>query len=666
MADAEHPPPRSTDRGPTALPTRGAALVRSAAQSAWPALGHALARARHVVSTASGGLRRWWRGRSQVLRQVVSTLVLLTVTGVFSAVLGLSTATASAPVGPHQATWEATLDSTITLDLGPLGSAALDSPGGPVGVTVILGEIPGEASATGDVPVLTTGALGQALSADGAAYTALFAHPDLTIDRGVRALAEDAARRAGLVESIILCLVAAARLTAGGRLRDALRAALPRDYASVLLTATGVATVAALLVPAMRAEPPQGTTVEALAGTPLAEVRLSGRLADIVQTYGTDVIQFLDDNEAFYTSAQANLRSAWAASQTMGGTVDVTVSDGQVVTEALDLEAARQAALRQTGETALVPRPTDPATQEPTQDAAPGSAADTETGTPDGPTPAGASEAPPATGAWAVSGSGAITAVLTTDLHCNLDVIALSGVLDEVSGADLHMDDGDLTMTGSEPEQVCVDALNRAVPDGVARVATIGNHDSLATSERLSALGWTVTDGSVQQVGGLSVLGDTDIQRTTATGTTPRGSEDAEQLGARLAATSCRASAAGPGVDIVLVHRPQTFGPLVSDGCAPLLVAGHVHIERGMTVTTGDNLDVAQLVAGAGKGGTSIGQVTEDAYLHVMSFNDDGQLLAWRAVVLHPDASVTVGAWQPLPEPTAEPDPDQEEDPGQG
>lgn len=696
MTDAEHPPPRSTDRGPSALLTRGAALARDLARTVWPVLRHAPARTRHVVGAVSDGLRRWWRGRSQVLRQAVSTLVLLTVTGLLSAVLGLSTATASAPVGPHQATWEITLNSTLTLDLGPLGSAALDSPGGPVGVTVILGEIPGEASATGDVTALTSDALGQALSADGAAYTALFAHPDLTIDRGVRALAEDAARRAGLVESIILCLVAAARLSAGGRLRNALRAILSRDYASALLAAVGLATAVALLGPAMRVEPTQGTTIEALAGTPLAEARLSGRLADIVQTYGTDVAQFLEENEAFYASAQVNLRSAWAASQTVGGTVDVTVADGQVVTETLDAAAARQAALRQVGGTAPVPRPTDPVVQEPT----PGLAAGTGTGTPEGPVPADTGEVPgapasaapseavPATGAWAVSRSGAITAVLTTDLHCNLDVIALSGVLDEVSGADLHMDDGDLTMTGSEPEQVCVDALDRAVPDGVARVATIGNHDSLATAERLSALGWTVTDGSVQQVGGLSVLGDADPQRTTAAGTTPRGSEDAEQLGARLATASCQASAAGSGVDVALVHRPQVFGPLVTDGCAPLLVAGHVHTERGMTVTTGGNLDVAQLVAGAGKGGTSFGKVTEDAYLHVMSFDEAGQLLAWRAVVLHPDASVTVGAWQPLPQavpadveagdpaggadeepvdgPTAEPGPDQEGATGQG
>ncbi len=32
-----------------------------------------------------------------------------------------------------------------------------------------------------------------------------------------------------------------------------------------------------------------------------------------------------------------------------------------------------------------------------------------------------------------------------------------------------------------------------------------------------------------------------------------------------------------------------------------------------------------------------------------MSFDSTGALVAWRAVILHPDASVTVGAWRSVP-----------------
>ena len=242
---------------------------------------------------------------------------------------------------------------------------------------------------------------------------------------------------------------------------------------------------------------------------------------------------------------------------------------------------------------------------------------------------------------------GRKTAVLTTDLHCNLDVIAFSGVLDQLSGADIHMDDGDLTMTGSDPERVCVDALTQAVPSSTKKVATIGNHDSDATAARLRSQGWTVTDGSVQTVAGVTFLGDDDAERTTAAGTKPRGGETTEKIASRLAKVSC----GGTPVDVVLIHQPATFDTLTKEGCAPLLLAGHVHAERGMTTAISPRTGhpVTGIISGAGKGGTSLGSVTEDAFLHVMSFDSTGALVAWRAVILHSDASVTVGAWRSVP-----------------
>ena len=74
-----------------------------------------------------------------------------------------------------------------------------------------------------------------------------------------------------------------------------------------------------------------------------------------------------------------------------------------------------------------------------------------------------------------------------------------------------------------------------------------------------------------------------------------------------------------------------------------------------MSVSRGGNTTVTQLISGAGKGGTSIGPVTQDAYLHVLSFDENGALRGWRAVVVHPDASVTVGAWNGVPEPGSAP-----------
>ena len=594
--------------------------------------------------------RRWWDARSVAFRKVTRTLVLLLLTGAVSLLVGLSTATASSPVGPHEAQWSTTLNSRLTLDLGPLGTISHASPAGPFGVDVVIGEIPGEFSSS----QVDTDSLGQALSADGSSYLTLISRPELTIQAGLHSLIADGLRRAGLIESVILCLVAAGRLATGGRLRDTIRDGLSGTWASPLIGVTAVVTVIGLLVPALRSDTVPGTRLDVLAHTPLAQARLSGRVADVVQAYGDQIVGRLESNRAFYAQVDANLAAAWQASQEVGGVVDVTAASGAVDTAAVREQADAVAA--RTGAATASPSPapgaSPDATTSPGAPTGTGAASSAAPGASPGATPQESATPALPTGAQAVAEYGRTTAVLTTDLHCNLDMIALAGRLDALSGAQLHLDDGDLTMTGSSPEQVCVDALTDAIPSGVERVATIGNHDSEATAHQLRARGWTVTDGTVQSAAGLRILGDVDADRSPAGGTYQRGSENSAQIGARLARTSCKA---GADVDVVLIHQPYTFGPLVSEGCAPLLLAGHVHQERGMSVTQGGNAVVAQLISGAGKGGTSIGPVTQDAYLHVLSFDENGALRGWRAVVVHPDASVTVGAWNGVPEPGSAP-----------
>lgn len=591
-------------------------------------------------------LRRWWDARSVAFRKITRTLVLLLLTGAVSLLVGLSTATASSPVGPHEAEWSTTLNSRLTLDLGPLGTISHASPAGPFGVDVVIGEIPGEFSSS----QVDTDSLGQALSADGSSYLTLISRPELTVQAGLHSLVADGLRRAGLIESVILCLVAAGRLATRGRLRDTIRDGLSGTWVSPLIGVTAVVTVLGLLVPALRSDTVPGTRLDVLAHTPLAQARLSGRVADVVQAYGDQIVGRLESNRAFYAQVDANLAAAWQASQEVGGVVDVTAASGAVDTAAVREQADAVAA--RTGAATASPPPSPGAspgaTTSPGAPTGPGASSSAAPGASPGATPQESATPALPTGAQAVAEYGRTTAVLTTDLHCNLDMIALAGRLDALSGAQLHLDDGDLTMTGSSPEQVCVDALTDAVPSGVVRVATIGNHDSETTANQLRARGWTVTDGTVQSAAGLRILGDVDADRSPAGGTYQRGSENSAQIGARLARTSCKA---GADVDVVLIHQPYTFGPLVSEGCAPLLLAGHLHQEKGMSVTQGGNTVVAQLISGAGKGGTSIGPVTQDAYLHVLSFDENGALRGWRAVVIHSDASVTVGAWNGVPEP---------------
>ena len=582
------------------------------------------------VVTVPLSLRTWWRRRCSGTRTAIGTTAMILASGLVSLLLGLSTATASAPVGPHEATWSTTLDSSVTLDLGPLGTASMESPVGVLGLKVVLGEIPGDPAPD----AADAASVGRSLSSDAASYLSLVSHPDLTIRQGLHGLAGDALRRAGVVEAIFLCCVAAWRLARTKPLRETVRAGASHRWAMIVVVSVTTATVTSLLVPAMRTDVAYGSTLSVLEGTPLARARFSGRIADVVTAYGPKARSFVETNKDFYAKADTNLRVAWKTAEQTDGLVDITAVDGEVDTG--DLQARLQAS------SAKIVVEAGPPPQEETSPP-PDSLTTSATSAPASPS----ATAPPVTGARSVPERGRKTAVLTTDLHCNLDVIAFSGVLDQLSGADVHMDDGDLTMTGSAPERVCVDALTQAVPGSTAKVATIGNHDSDATAAHLRSQGWTVTDGSVQNVAGISVLGDDDAERTTAAGTRPRSDETTEQIAARLAKVSCERTP----VDVILIHQPAAFDPLMKEGCAPLLLAGHVHAERGMTTVISPRTGgpVSGIISGAGKGGTSLGSVTEDAFLHVLSFDATGALVAWRAVILHPDASVTVGAWRPVP-----------------
>ncbi|WP_257210878.1 hypothetical protein [Actinomyces ruminis] len=356
------------------------------------------------------GLRRWWRSRTVRFRRGVRTAALLLLSAMLSLVIGISTATASSPLGPHEADWSVTLDSTLTVDLGPLGSVTMDSPAGLLGVEVVVGEIPGEP----DPDAVSADTLGQVLSSDGAAYVALVAHPELTIERGLRALADDALRRAGLIESVLLSLVALGRLAGPRPPRRNLRR-LPR-HAKVLACASVAAVAIAVVVPAVRSGPQPGTRLEVLAGTPVQNARLSGRVADIVQAYGPRITSFLEENTAFYTAAEQNLRVAWRASAAVDGAVDVTAVDGAVDEDAV-AEAFQTASARGTTPMAVsTPEVASLPTETPEAEAT-------------------AAPTTPVTGSWAVNQEETTTAVLSTDLHCNLDVIAFAGTLDELAGA---------------------------------------------------------------------------------------------------------------------------------------------------------------------------------------------------------------------------------------
>jgi len=200
--------------------TKAGTDIAERAGDPWDGLLTAVRRCCALVVTVVLLPRIWWRRRRPGTRTVIGTAAMILASSTVSLLLGLSTATASTPVGPHEATWSTTLDSTVTLDLGPLGTASMESPAGVLGVKVVLGEIPGDPTPD----TANAASVGQSLSSDATSYLSLVSHPDLTIRQGLYGLAGDALRRAGVIEAIFLCCVAAWRLAPTKPWRDTVRA----------------------------------------------------------------------------------------------------------------------------------------------------------------------------------------------------------------------------------------------------------------------------------------------------------------------------------------------------------------------------------------------------------------------------------------------------------
>ena len=241
-----------------------------------------------------------------------------------------------------------------------------------------------------------------------------------------------------------------------------------------------------------------------------------------------------------------------------------------------------------------------------------------------------------------------VTVVWTSDIHCQTGMSRVIGDVVRWSDADLHMDGGDITMTGTDAENVCVDSVDHALPSDVPSVFVKGNHDSLDTVRRARELGWTVVEGEPVEVAGLTLFGAGDPRRTVfPSGDVMETGETTEEFTARLAADSCRADAG-----LLLVHDPRHAEPALASGCADYGLHGHWHRrvepERyGQGVRT-----VGSTTGGALAEALTPGPLKMGAEMSIMRIDrSTGRPVDVQYVSVGMDASVEFSDWVPFPEP---------------
>ena len=253
-----------------------------------------------------------------------------------------------------------------------------------------------------------------------------------------------------------------------------------------------------------------------------------------------------------------------------------------------------------------------------------------------------------------------VTAVLGSDLHCNVGMARIVGDVVARTGADLYLDGGDITMTGTPAENYCVDALTHQLPDRLPRVLVKGNHDSLDTARHAASTGWTVLENGTVEVAGLRIHGGSDPRRTVFGVSEPvlETGETAAEFSARMATEACETEA-----DITLIHDPRHAQPALETGCAPFALSGHWHRKVGPEPYARGIRYVSSTTGGALADALTPGPLKMPAELTVIRFDaDTGAPLDLQVVTVDMDAGVTFSAREAVPPPGPWAPPAEQED----
>jgi hypothetical protein len=186
---------------------------------------------------------------------------------------------------------------------------------------------------------------------------------------------------------------------------------------------------------------------------------------------------------------------------------------------------------------------------------------------------------------------GETVAVLVSDRHDNIGMDEVVRAIADRAGATAVIDAGDDTSTGETWEAFSLDSLDRAFTGYDAKVAIAGNHDNgTFVSRYLEKRGWTHLDGRpVEPFGNVRMTG-VDDPRSSGLGNwrDQKGLSFAE-VTKQIADDVCAADAKDERIATLVVHDANLGAGALERGCTDLVLAGHLHVQKGPTRVVGSN-----------------------------------------------------------------------------
>ena len=204
---------------------------------------------------------------------------------------------------------------------------------------------------------------------------------------------------------------------------------------------------------------------------------------------------------------------------------------------------------------------------------------------------------------------GETVAVLVSDRHDNIGMDPVARAAADAAGATAILDAGDDTSTGKPWEGFSLDSLDEAFEGYDARVAVSGNHDhGTFVSSYLQERGWTHLEGDPEEPFGDVRLSGVDDPRSSGLGNwrDEKGLTFAE-VEAKIAEDVCALDKDDQRVATLLVHDANLGRTALARGCTDLVLAGHLHVQKGPTRVVGENGKIGYSYTNGTTGGAAFG-----------------------------------------------------------
>ena len=182
-------------------------------------------------------------------------------------------------------------------------------------------------------------------------------------------------------------------------------------------------------------------------------------------------------------------------------------------------------------------------------------------------------------------------AVLVSDRHDNIGMDPVVRAAADAAGATVVLDAGDDTSTGQSWETFSLDSLNDAFDGYDARVSVAGNHDhGDVVSNHLEKLGWTHLDGdAVTPFADVRITGVDDPRSSGLGNWRDQTGLTFAEVKETIADDVCKRDEDGERIATLLVHDANLGATALARGCTDLVVAGHLHVQKGPTRVVGEN-----------------------------------------------------------------------------